>query len=62
MNVATPRKRQSKISRELPYIMKRVAKVLREEGCPPSEVRAGLLAICGVQVEGVRPGAFRTFE
>lgn len=52
---------QPQVSSELPNIMSRVADVLRAEGCHPAEVRAALLSICGVPVEGANLRDFRIF-
>lgn len=52
---------QPQVSLELPNIMSRVADVLRAEGCHPAEIRAALLAMCGVQVDGAKLGVLRAF-
>ena len=52
---------QPQVSSELPQIMREVADVLRAEGCHPAEIRAALLAMCGVQAGGAKLSVLRVF-
>lgn len=45
--------RQPRLNPQLPVLLKKTAETLRGEGCGSLEVRAALLTMCGVQVEGV---------
>lgn len=53
--------RQARLSPNLPELLEKTAKILRQEGCGPLEIRAALLAMCGVQVEGVNLTSLRIF-
>ena len=55
------RMRQPRLSSELHETLKMVAVVLKKEGCSSAEVRAALLSICGVPVEGANLRDFRIF-
>lgn len=57
----TYKNRQPRLNPKLPELLKRTAEVLREEGCGPREIRAALLAMCGIQVEGVNLTNLRIF-
>ena len=53
--------RQPRLSPNLPGLLEKTAKTLRQEGCGSLEIRAALLAMCGVQVEGVNLTSLRIF-
>ncbi len=63
MNKSSHRRenRQPRLNPKLPEILERTADILREKGCSPLEVRAALLAMCGVRVEGVNLANLRIF-